>query len=52
MSKEFIFQDFKNLKSVFEKIDYIKQLSTLNLPYDINYENLIKLWETKIALPN
>jgi hypothetical protein len=44
MSKEFIFSDFKNLKTAAEKVEYLKQLSTLNIPFDIKYENLIKVW--------
>jgi hypothetical protein len=40
-----IFRDFRVLETVAEKVTFLKQLATLNLPYDINYEALIKAWE-------
>lgn len=40
-----IFRDFRALENVTEKVTFLKQLATLNLPYDINYEALIAAWE-------
>lgn len=40
-----IFRDFQALETVTEKVTFLKQLATLNLPYDINYEALISAWE-------
>ena len=40
-----IFRDFQALASVTEKVTFLKQLATLNLPYDINYDSLISAWE-------
>ena len=40
-----IFREFQALATVAEKIEYLRSLSTLNLPYDINYEALISAWE-------
>jgi hypothetical protein len=40
-----IFHDFRALETVTEKVTFLKQLATLNLPYDINYEALIAAWE-------
>jgi hypothetical protein len=47
MTKEYIFESFKNLKSNKEKAEYIKSLENLNLPFDFNYTNLIAAWESK-----
>ena len=44
MSKEFIFSDFKKLETNAEKVEYLRQLSTLNLSLDINYKKLIQVW--------
>jgi hypothetical protein len=40
-----IFRDFRALETVAEKVTFLKQLATLNLPYDINYDALIAAWE-------
>jgi hypothetical protein len=40
-----IFREFQALETVAEKVTYLKSLSTLSLPYDINYEALILAWE-------
>jgi hypothetical protein len=40
-----IFRDFRALETVTEKVTFLKQLATLNLPYDIHYEALISAWE-------
>lgn len=45
MDLESIYRDFQALASVTEKVTFLKQLATLNLPYDINYEALITAWE-------
>ena len=40
-----IFRDFRALETVTEKVTFLKELATLNLPYDINYDALIAAWE-------
>ena len=44
MTKKFIFSDFKQLETSAEKVEYLKQLFTLKLPFDIKYEKLIEVW--------
>jgi len=39
-----IYSDFKSLTSNKDKCEYLRNLQLLNLPYDINYENLIKYY--------
>jgi len=40
-----IFREFQALETSVEKIEYLRSIATLNLPYDINYEALISAWE-------
>lgn len=47
MTKDYIFASFKALNTAQEKLEYIKGLESLNLPYDFNYTNLIAVWENK-----
>ena len=47
MDKEYIFAEFKKLETVWDKIEFLKDLQKLNLPYDINYEALIAVWELR-----
>jgi len=48
MEKAYIFESFRKLETVAEKIEYIQSLRGLGLPYEFNYENLISAWE-KVA---
>ena len=41
----YIFSTFRKLDNIDDKIAYLRELSNMNLPYDINYENLISAWE-------
>jgi hypothetical protein len=41
-----IYTSFQALNTSAEKVEYLKQLEQLNLPYDINYTNLINYWST------
>jgi hypothetical protein len=50
MDLAYIFESFKSLKSVPEKIEYIQGLRALNLPYEFNYENLIRAWESQVEV--
>ena len=43
-----IFADFKKIPTPEGKVEFLKSLQSLSLPYDINYENLIKIWERRI----
>ena len=42
---QYIYDSFKSLTSIHDKINYLRDLQKLNLNYDINYENLIRAWE-------
>ena len=47
MDKQFIFDAFDELETVWDKIQFLEDLSRMNLPYDINYEALIAAWEVR-----
>jgi hypothetical protein len=47
MDKQFIFDAFDELETVWHKIRFLKELQRMNLPYDINYEALIAAWEVR-----
>jgi hypothetical protein len=40
-----IFREFQTLETSAEKVEYLRSIATLNLPYDINFEALISAWE-------
>ena len=41
----YIFETFRKLDNAMDKVEFIKGLQKLDLPYDLNYENLILAWE-------
>ena len=43
-----IYADFKKIPDIQGKIDFLKVLQTLNLNFDINYNNLIKAWTRRL----
>jgi len=45
MTLEYIFQTFRALETVAERVTYLRELETLALPYEINYQTLIAAWE-------
>jgi hypothetical protein len=45
MTLEYIFQSFRALETVAEKVTYLRELETLALPYEINFQALITAWE-------
>ena len=45
MDLQYIYATFRSLETVTEKVTFLKELETLNLPYEINYTNLISAWE-------
>jgi len=47
MDKQFIFDAFDELETVWDKIQFLKELQRMNLPYDINYDALIAAWEDR-----
>lgn len=47
MDLQTIYSEFKALSTSESKVNYLRMLQTLNLPYEINYENLIKYWGSK-----
>ena len=47
MDKKYIYDTFKSLETVAEKIDFLRELQTLNLPFKINYEALIAAWHLR-----
>lgn len=40
---ESIFKIFQSLNKT-DKVQYLKELQSQNLPYNINFDNLIKVW--------
>jgi len=50
MDLAYIFESFRALETVWDKIEYLKDLQKLNLPYDINYEALIAAWESRAEI--
>jgi hypothetical protein len=44
MDKNYIFSEFKKLKNNKDKVKFILELKSYNLPYNINYNNLIKYY--------
>ena len=48
MDKQYIFESFRAVESVWDKVQFLRDLQKMNLPYDINYEALIAAWETKL----
>jgi hypothetical protein len=51
MTKEYIFESFKALETAEAKVEYLRGLQKLNLHYDINYDALIRAWESKVQAP-
>jgi hypothetical protein len=47
MDKQFLFDAFDELETVWDKIQFLKDLQKMNLPYDINYDALIAAWEVR-----
>ena len=47
MDLQTIYSEFKALKTARGKVHYLRFLESLSLPYDINYQNLIKFWGSK-----
>jgi hypothetical protein len=47
MDLPYIFESFQKLETVFDKIQYLRDLQKLNLGFDINFEALIAAWESK-----
>lgn len=47
MTLEHIFTTFKSLSTGSEKADYLRTIAKLNLHYDINYDALIKYWDSR-----
>ena len=45
MTIEYIFQSFRALEIVAEKVTYLRELQTLALPYEIHFDALIRAWE-------
>jgi hypothetical protein len=47
MDLPYIFETFKKLETVHEKVEYLKDLQKLKLGFYINYEALIAAWEAR-----
>jgi hypothetical protein len=45
LSLSYIYATFKSLPTVASRIQYLQQLQQLNLPYSINYANLIACYK-------
>lgn len=46
MDLAYIFESFKALETVHDKVEYLKDLKRLDLGYDINYDKLIEAWSS------
>ena len=44
MDLQTIFNDFKNLSTSQQKVDFLYTLKSFNLSYYINYDTLINYW--------
>lgn len=44
MDLAYIFESFKALETIHDKVEYLKDLKRLDLGYDINYDKLIEHW--------
>jgi len=44
MDLTYIFESFKALETVHDKVEYLKDLKRLDLDYEINYDRLIEVW--------
>ena len=40
-----IYSIFQSIKNYNQKIEYLKELQNQNLPYNINFDNLIKYYQ-------
>lgn len=39
-----IYETFQSLMTNQEKVEFLEMIQSMNLTYDINYENLILIW--------
>jgi hypothetical protein len=46
MDLTYIYSTFKSLQTNTQKVKFLQELQSLNLPYDINYQNLIHYYST------
>ena len=46
MDLEYIFESFRKLDTVWDRVEFLKDLQKLNLSYDINYDRLIEVWSS------
>jgi hypothetical protein len=42
-----IYSEFKALETPEEKVNYLLTLKEFNLPYDLNFDNLINSWSKR-----
>lgn len=48
MQLEDLYREFQGLYSIHEKIEWLRDMSRLNLPFDINWQGLIWKWEEQL----
>ena len=51
LSMPSIIAEFKTYKTGAEKAKYLREMGQLNLPYNVNWENLAKCWEGTKSWP-
>jgi hypothetical protein len=39
-----MYETFQSLLTNQERVEFLEMIRSMNLPYDINYENLIRIW--------
>jgi hypothetical protein len=49
MQLEDLYREFQGLDSIYEKIEWLQEMSRINLPYDINWDGLIRAWEALLG---
>lgn len=47
MTLDYIYKEFQNLKSKKDKVLFLEELKGMNLPFWINWDNVIAAWSPK-----
>lgn len=45
MDLNYIYHKFKELGSIEERKSFLMEMKELNLPYEINWDNLVEAWD-------
>jgi hypothetical protein len=47
MSLDYIYASFQALTSIEDKVKFLQEMDKLDLPYEINWQNLVNAWKGK-----